>query len=103
MVFVNIFPGFRLLSVREIFVSSPSSMATGFYPKHFTSVLTNRAVHWRLGGTWNDLITKAKRVWSKLSDEDLDVTAGSYDELVGRINRASGESRGSVHMKLFRD
>ena len=78
-------------------------MATGFYPNHFSSVLTDRAVHWRLRGTWDDLITKAKKVWNKLSEEDLDIKAGSYDELVRRINRASGESRGSVHMKLFRD
>jgi hypothetical protein len=79
-------------------------MATAFYPNHFSSVRTDtdRAMHWRFQGTWDDLIDKARKIWNKLSEDDLDVADDSYDELIGRINRRSGESRASVHTKLFR-
>lgn len=47
-------------------------------------------------GDWN--ITKGvlKQKWAKLTDNDLQYVEGKYDELLGRIQKRTGESRESV-------
>lgn len=36
-------------------------------------------------GRWDQLKGRAKQAWGNLTDDDLDVAEGNYDELVGRI------------------
>ena len=44
-------------------------------------------------GDWN--ITKGKLIqkWAKLTDNDLDYAEGQQEELVGRIQKLTGETR----------
>jgi uncharacterized protein YjbJ (UPF0337 family) len=43
-------------------------------------------------GRWDQLKGKAKQNWGELTDDDLDVAEGNYEEFVGRIKERTGES-----------
>ncbi len=49
---------------------------------------------------WDQLKDKAKEAWEHLTDDDLDVSEGDYDGLVGRIKAKTGESDKAVHDRL---
>ncbi|MCX6873121.1 MAG: CsbD family protein [Verrucomicrobia bacterium] len=51
-------------------------------------------------GDWN--ITKGvlKQKWAKLTDDDLQYVEGKHDELLGRIQQRTGESREAVEMAI---
>jgi uncharacterized protein YjbJ (UPF0337 family) len=51
-------------------------------------------------GRWDQLKGKAKRTWSELTDEDLDVAEGNYDEFVDRIKERTGESAEEIEGRL---
>ena len=44
----------------------------------------------RIEGNWKQFKGSAKEQWGKLTDDQLDVTAGLRDKLVGRIQEAYG-------------
>jgi uncharacterized protein YjbJ (UPF0337 family) len=46
-----------------------------------------------IAGNWNQLRGKLKEKWGKLTDDDLRSFSGSVDQLVGRIQQKTGESR----------
>ena len=47
-------------------------------------------------GDWNIAKGKLKQKWAKLTDDDLQYVAGKQDELVGRIQRRTGETREAI-------
>ena len=47
-------------------------------------------------GDWNITKGKLKQKWAKLTDDDLRFTEGKTDELVGRIQKRTGETREAV-------
>jgi uncharacterized protein YjbJ (UPF0337 family) len=47
-------------------------------------------------GDWNIISGKLKQKWAKLTDDDLQYVAGKDQELVGRIQKRTGESREAV-------
>ena len=47
-------------------------------------------------GDWNIAKAKLKQKWAKLTDDDLDYVAGRQDELLGRIQKRTGETREAV-------
>lgn len=51
-------------------------------------------------GDWN--ITKGvlKQKWAKLTDDDLKYVEGKHDEMVGRIQKRTGESREAVEKAI---
>lgn len=51
-------------------------------------------------GRWDQLKGKAKQTWGDLTDDDLDVAEGNYDEFVGRIKERTGESAEDVRARL---
>lgn len=51
-------------------------------------------------GDWNILKGKIKQKWAKLTDDDLVFVAGKEDELVGRIQKRTGEARDAVEKAL---
>jgi uncharacterized protein YjbJ (UPF0337 family) len=51
-------------------------------------------------GDWNIAKGKIKQKWAKLTDDDLKYSAGQEDELVGRIQKATGEARENVERAL---
>lgn len=54
-------------------------------------------------GRWDQLKGKAKQAWGDLTDDDLDVAEGEYDEFVGRIKEKVGETEESIRRRLDSD
>ena len=44
-------------------------------------------------GDWNILKGKLKQKWANLTDDDLMNVEGKTDEVIGRIQKRTGESR----------
>jgi uncharacterized protein YjbJ (UPF0337 family) len=51
-------------------------------------------------GNWNILKGTLKQKWADLTDDDLDYVAGKKDELVGRIQKRTGEERELIEKEL---
>ena len=49
-----------------------------------------------LKGNWNIIKGKLKQRWAKLTDDDLELIEGKEDELIGRIQKKTGETRDDV-------
>jgi uncharacterized protein YjbJ (UPF0337 family) len=47
-------------------------------------------------GDWNITKGKLKQKWAKLTDDDLQYVKGKREELVGRIQKTTGETREMV-------
>ena len=47
-------------------------------------------------GDWNITKGKLKQKWAKLTDSDLQYVEGKQDELLGRIQKRTGETREAV-------
>jgi uncharacterized protein YjbJ (UPF0337 family) len=47
-------------------------------------------------GDWNITKGKLKQKWAKLTDDDLQYADGKCDELLGRIQKRTGETREAV-------
>ena len=47
-------------------------------------------------GDWNITKGKLKQKWAKLTDDDLQFAEGKQDELLGRIQKRTGETREAV-------
>lgn len=50
----------------------------------------------KLAGEWKVIKGNLKQKWSQLTDEDLQYVEGKQDELIGRTQRRTGESREAV-------
>ena len=44
-------------------------------------------------GDWNIAKGKLKQKWAKLTDDDLQYAEGKHEELFGRIQKCTGETR----------
>lgn len=53
-------------------------------------------------GDWNIAKGKLKQKWAQLIDDDLTYVEGKEDELYGRIQKRTGETREAVE-KVMRD
>lgn len=51
-------------------------------------------------GDWNIAKGKLKQKWAKLTDDDLRYARGQEEELVGRIQKRTGETREAVEHAL---
>ena len=51
-------------------------------------------------GDWNITKGKLKQKWAKLTDDDLQFAEGKAEELVGRIQKRTGETREAVEKAL---
>ena len=51
-------------------------------------------------GDWNITKGKLKQKWAKLTDDDLQYAAGRQEELVGRIQKRTGETREAVEKAI---
>lgn len=51
-------------------------------------------------GRWDQLKGKAQQSWGELTDDDLDVAEGNYEEFVGRIKERTGESIQDIKRRL---
>jgi uncharacterized protein YjbJ (UPF0337 family) len=53
-----------------------------------------------LQGNWNEIKGKLKSKWGQLTNDDLQQAHGSVDQLIGLIQRKTGEARNSVEKYL---
>jgi uncharacterized protein YjbJ (UPF0337 family) len=51
-------------------------------------------------GQWNEVRGQLKKKWSQLTDEDLKFANGNIDQLVGVIQRRTGEAREAIEQFL---
>ena len=51
-------------------------------------------------GNWNIAKGKLKQRWGMLTDSDLQYREGAEDELVGRIQKRTGETKQAVEKAL---
>ena len=51
-------------------------------------------------GDWNITKGKLKQKWAKLTDDDLQYAEGQQDELIGRIQKRTGETREAVEKAI---
>jgi uncharacterized protein YjbJ (UPF0337 family) len=51
-------------------------------------------------GDWNITKGKLKQKWAKLTDNDLQYTEGKADELIGQIQKRTGETREAVEKAI---
>ena len=54
----------------------------------------------QIKGDWNITKGKLKQKWAKLTDDDLRYAEGKQEELVGRIQKRTGETREAVEQAL---
>jgi uncharacterized protein YjbJ (UPF0337 family) len=54
----------------------------------------------QLQGQWNQLKGQVKERWNQLTDEDLQISGGNVDQLVGRIQQRTGEGREAIEQYL---
>jgi uncharacterized protein YjbJ (UPF0337 family) len=65
--------------------------------------MDNRGTEMKWEGRWDQLKGKAQQMWGNLTDDDLDVAEGNYDEFVGRIKERTGESEEAIRERLERE
>ena len=51
-------------------------------------------------GDWNIAKGKLKQKWATLTDDDLQYVEGQKDELLGRIQKRTGETREAVEQAI---
>jgi len=51
-------------------------------------------------GDWNITKGKLKQKWAKLTDHDLQYVEGKQDELIGRIQKRTGETHEAIEKAL---
>lgn len=54
----------------------------------------------QMKGNWNIAKGKLKKKWASLTDDDLRYEEGQDDELVGRIQKRTGQTREQVEHAL---
>jgi uncharacterized protein YjbJ (UPF0337 family) len=54
----------------------------------------------RFKGSWNEVKGKLKQKYADLTDDDLTYMEGKEDELLGRLQRRLGRSRGEIRREL---
>ena len=53
-------------------------------------------------GDWNIIKGKLKQKWAKLTDADVQFVEGKTEELLGRIQKSTGETREAIE-KVIKD
>jgi uncharacterized protein YjbJ (UPF0337 family) len=54
----------------------------------------------QIKGNWNVAKGKLKQKWAKLTDDDLQYVEGREDELLGRIQKRTGETQEAVEREV---
>jgi uncharacterized protein YjbJ (UPF0337 family) len=49
-----------------------------------------------LQGKWNSIRGKVKEKWGQLTDDDLQIASGNVDQLVGRIQQKTGQTKRQI-------
>ncbi|AKP49586.1 CsbD family protein [Cyclobacterium amurskyense] len=55
----------------------------------------------KLKGNWNELKGKLKAKYGELTDDDLVYTEGQEDQLLGKLQKKTGETKENLEKILF--
>jgi uncharacterized protein YjbJ (UPF0337 family) len=55
-----------------------------------------------LQGNWNSIRGKVKEKWGQLTDDDLQIASGNVDQLYGRIQQKTGQTKQQIQ-EFFSD
>lgn len=55
----------------------------------------------KLKGNWNELKGKLKAEYGELTDDDLIYTEGQEDQLLGKLQKKTGETKENLKKFLF--
>jgi uncharacterized protein YjbJ (UPF0337 family) len=50
----------------------------------------------QLQGSWNRIKGQVKEKWGNLTEDDLQVSGGNIDQVIGRIQQKTGETREAI-------
>jgi uncharacterized protein YjbJ (UPF0337 family) len=53
-----------------------------------------------LKGQWNTIRGKVKEKWGQLTDDDLQIASGDFNQLIGTIQQHTGETRQQIEQFL---
>ena len=53
-----------------------------------------------LKGKWKELKGSAKEHWGRLTDDDLDVINGQYEQLIGKVQQRYGIARDEAQRQI---
>lgn len=53
-----------------------------------------------ISGNWNELKGKLREQWGELSDDELDQVHGNAEQLIGLLQRKTGNSREEIENRL---
>ncbi len=56
----------------------------------------------KIKGNWNEMKGKLKQQYADLTDDDLQYAEGKEDELLGRIQQKTGESKEKIKETIDR-
>jgi uncharacterized protein YjbJ (UPF0337 family) len=54
----------------------------------------------QIKGNWNELKGKLKQDYANLTDDDLKYAEGKEEELLGRLQKRTGETQENIQRKL---
>jgi uncharacterized protein YjbJ (UPF0337 family) len=54
----------------------------------------------QIKGNWNIAKGKLKQKWADLTDDDLDYVEGKEEELLGRIQKRTGQEREAIEKAI---
>lgn len=57
----------------------------------------------KLKGNWNIMKGKLKEKYGELTDDDLTYVEGKEDQLLGKIQKRTGQAEDSLRKELFED
>jgi uncharacterized protein YjbJ (UPF0337 family) len=75
---------------------APASKSADALGHGYTNYMTTLEIK----GDWNITKGKLKQKWAKLTDNDLTYTEGQQEELLGRIQKITGETREMVESTI---
>ena len=56
----------------------------------------NSSTGLKIKGNWNEVKGKAKQQWANLTDDDLLYEEGKEDELYGRLQKKTGQTKEQI-------
>ena len=64
---------------------------------------TQSASRQKWEGRWEQLVGRAKKLWGKVTNDDLMQAEGDYERLVGIIHEKTGQTRLEIEKSLNED
>jgi uncharacterized protein YjbJ (UPF0337 family) len=55
----------------------------------------------KIKGDWNIIKGRLRQKWASLTDDDLQYAEGQQEELLGRIQKRTGESREAIEKVVY--